>query len=78
MNMSIPRDVQEFLDEYPDIVDDPTSRANLDFYSNNLRCQPDDRTIEEIHERYLHIFIFIFLLRKFPPPARASRCYFTN
>jgi len=51
--MSIPRDVQEFLDEYPDIVDDPTSRANLDFYSNNLRCQPDNRTIEEIHERWL-------------------------
>lgn len=50
--MSIPRDVQEFLDEYPDVVDDPTSRANFEFYSNNFRCMPDNRTIEEIHERW--------------------------
>ncbi|PPQ67715.1 hypothetical protein CVT25_009321 [Psilocybe cyanescens] len=47
--MSIPRDVQEFLDEYPDVSDDPLSKANLEFYSNNLRCRPDNRTIEEIH-----------------------------
>lgn len=49
--MSIPRDVQEFLDEYPDVVDDPTSRANFEFYSNSLRCSPDNRKVEEIHKR---------------------------
>ena len=54
--MLIPPDVQEFLDEYPDVVDDPTSRANFEFYSNNIRCSPDNRTIEEIHERYLLTF----------------------
>ncbi|KAF8807138.1 hypothetical protein BYT27DRAFT_7189231 [Phlegmacium glaucopus] len=50
--MSIPRDVQEFLDGYPDIEDDPGSQANFEFYSNNARCIPDNRTIEEIHERW--------------------------
>ena len=49
--MSIPRDVQEFWDGYPDVDDDPTCRANFEFYSNNVRCIPDNRTIEEIHER---------------------------
>jgi hypothetical protein len=49
--MSIPRDVQEFLDGYPDVGDDPTCRANFEFYSNNARCIPDNRTIEYIHER---------------------------
>jgi len=50
--MSIPRDVQEFLDGYPGVYDDPSCRENFEFYSNNLRCIPDNRTIEEIHERW--------------------------
>jgi len=50
-SMSIPRDVQEFLDGYPGVDDDPTYRANFEFYSNSARCIPDSRTIEEIHER---------------------------
>lgn len=49
--MSIPRDVQEFLDGYPGVDDDPTCRENFEFYSNNARCIPDNRTIQEIHER---------------------------
>lgn len=50
--MSIPRDVQEFLEGYPGVDDDdPTCQANFEFYSNNTRCIPDNRTIEEIHER---------------------------
>ena len=51
MNQSkIPYDVQEFLDRYPGVDDDPTLTANLDFYSNTLRCRPDNCTIEEIHK----------------------------
>ncbi|KAF8964353.1 opioid growth factor receptor conserved region-domain-containing protein [Flammula alnicola] len=50
--MSIPRDVQEFLDEYPDVRDDPSARENLEFYSNNIRCRPDGRTISEIHKKW--------------------------
>ncbi|KAF9568797.1 hypothetical protein CPC08DRAFT_355306 [Agrocybe pediades] len=51
--MSVPADVQEFLDEYPDVEDDPSCNANFEFYSNNLRCRPDNRKIEEIHENWL-------------------------
>ena len=51
-SMYIPRDIQEFLDNYPDVIDDPSYTANLEFYSNNLRCRPDNRTIEEIHDKY--------------------------
>ncbi|KDR82797.1 hypothetical protein GALMADRAFT_238346 [Galerina marginata CBS 339.88] len=50
--MSVPRDVQEFLDEYPGVKDDPSSKANLEFYSNNRRSRPDNRTIDEIHEKW--------------------------
>ncbi|PPQ76388.1 hypothetical protein CVT26_015377 [Gymnopilus dilepis] len=50
--MYIPRDIQEFLDNYPDVIDDPSYTANLEFYSNNLRCRPDNRTIEEIHDKW--------------------------
>ncbi|KAF8158365.1 opioid growth factor receptor conserved region-domain-containing protein [Crassisporium funariophilum] len=74
--MSIPRDVQDFLDGYPGVDDDdPTSRANLEFYSNNRRCRPDKRTIEEIHEQwfgdydkleYKHGFIqWLFPIREY-------------
>jgi hypothetical protein len=48
--MSIPHDVQIFLDRYPGEEDDPASTANLDFYSNTLRCSPDNRRIDEIHK----------------------------
>jgi hypothetical protein len=49
--MSIPRDVQEFIDGYPGVDDDPTCRENFEFYSNDIRCIPDNRSIQEIHER---------------------------
>lgn len=49
--MSIPRDVQEFLDGYPGVDDDPACQENFEFYSNDIRCIPDNRTIQEIHER---------------------------
>jgi hypothetical protein len=49
--MSIPRDVQEFLDRYPRNGDDRRLSANLGFYSNYLRCRPDDLLVEEIHEQ---------------------------
>jgi len=47
--MSIPSDVKEFLDGYPGQKDDLALTANLEFYSNTRRCQPDNCTIEEIH-----------------------------
>jgi hypothetical protein len=49
--MSIPRDVKQFLDGYPDNEDDETQSANLEFYSNMRRCRPDNLLIEEIHEK---------------------------
>jgi hypothetical protein len=49
--MSIPRDVIEFLEEYPDVDENSSEVSNLQFYSNKLRCRPDGKTIEEIHEK---------------------------
>ncbi|KAF7346492.1 OGFr-N domain-containing protein [Mycena sanguinolenta] len=49
--MTLPRDVQEFLDGYPHGGNDPRQSANLGFYSNTLRCRPDDHLVEEIHEQ---------------------------
>ncbi|KAF7365073.1 OGFr-N domain-containing protein [Mycena venus] len=50
--MSIPRDVQEFLDGYPRGGNDPRQSANLGFYSNTLRCRPDELLVEEIHDQW--------------------------
>ncbi|KAF9454697.1 hypothetical protein P691DRAFT_804044 [Macrolepiota fuliginosa MF-IS2] len=55
-SMAIPQDVREFIDEYPDIGDDPEASENLDFYSNILRCRPDNRLIDEIHEQWFGDF----------------------
>ncbi|PCH40588.1 hypothetical protein WOLCODRAFT_24194 [Wolfiporia cocos MD-104 SS10] len=52
MAASIPRDVREFLDDYPNLSDDPSSSDNLRFYSNELRCRPDNLLIDELHERW--------------------------
>ncbi|THU93931.1 hypothetical protein K435DRAFT_724883 [Dendrothele bispora CBS 962.96] len=49
---SIPRDVKDFLDEYPDGSDNKSLKANLEFYSNLRRCRPDNLLIEEIHEQW--------------------------
>jgi hypothetical protein len=48
--------VQQFLDGYPDEGDDTSLSANLLFYSDRLRCQPDDLKITEIHEEYFLFF----------------------
>jgi hypothetical protein len=48
--------IQQFLDGYPDEGDDPSLSANLLFYSDRLRCQPDELKITEIHQQYLLIF----------------------
>ncbi|KAJ8496544.1 hypothetical protein ONZ45_g12405 [Pleurotus djamor] len=50
--MSVPRDVQEFLDGYPGARDDPSQNANLKFYENTKRCIPDNLLIDEIHEKW--------------------------
>jgi hypothetical protein len=56
---SLPRDVQDFIAGYPDIPDNPSKNANLNFYSANgtQRCQPDNKLIEEIHEQCVCVFL---------------------
>ncbi len=49
--MSLPRDITEFLEGYPDISDDPHLNANLEFYTNKGRCKPDNLLIDELHEQ---------------------------
>ncbi|EGN98337.1 hypothetical protein SERLA73DRAFT_183289 [Serpula lacrymans var. lacrymans S7.3] len=51
--MTTPRDVQEFLNGYPRARDDSKLLANHKFYSNQLRCQPSDLLIEEIHDQWM-------------------------
>ncbi|EKM79455.1 hypothetical protein AGABI1DRAFT_85306 [Agaricus bisporus var. burnettii JB137-S8] len=51
--MAVPRDVREFIDAYPGIKDDLKATENLGFYSNTVRCRPDQKTIDEIHEQWL-------------------------
>ncbi|KAG7088309.1 hypothetical protein E1B28_012319 [Marasmius oreades] len=48
----IPRDVQEFLNGYPDGTDDRTLTANLEFYMNERRCRPDYLRIDELHDQW--------------------------
>jgi hypothetical protein len=50
-SMSLPPDVQEFLDEYPGIDDDVRQMANLQFYRNQRRCRPDNLLVDGIHDR---------------------------
>jgi len=52
MGAFVPRDIQEFLDGYPDLRDDRSYSDNIKFYSNELRCQPDRKLISEIHEEW--------------------------
>ncbi|KAG6850749.1 hypothetical protein H0H93_009372 [Arthromyces matolae] len=52
MSMSIPHDVTEFLENYPDNDDDEQKSANFEFYSNIRHCQPDNLLIDEIHEQW--------------------------
>ena len=47
----LPRDVREFLDNYPSLPDDPALNENLKFYSNQVRCRPDNLLIDELHEQ---------------------------
>ncbi|KAG8773108.1 hypothetical protein FRC12_002715 [Ceratobasidium sp. 428] len=50
---AIPYDVQEFLEDYPDIgetreTNSPSAQRNLRFYSNAIKCDPDGLLIEEL------------------------------
>ncbi|CAE6412402.1 unnamed protein product [Rhizoctonia solani] len=52
---SIPYDVKEFLEGYPnnDSIDAAdTHQLNLKFYSNEVKCRPDNLLIEELLERW--------------------------
>lgn len=53
--MSVPRDVQEFLEGYPDVGNDPKAKANLLFYTNRGHCKPDNLLIDDLHQKYASI-----------------------
>ncbi|KAG8934025.1 hypothetical protein FRC03_007006 [Tulasnella sp. 419] len=48
----VPEDVKKFLHDYPDNTDNPSLNANLKFYSNQIRCKPDDLYIDELHSKW--------------------------
>ncbi|KAJ7644231.1 opioid growth factor receptor conserved region-domain-containing protein [Roridomyces roridus] len=50
-NYPVPRDVQNFLNGYPNGEDDETIDDNLKFYSNQLRCRPDNLLIDDLHRK---------------------------
>ncbi|OSX59953.1 hypothetical protein POSPLADRAFT_1183676 [Postia placenta MAD-698-R-SB12] len=53
MSAAIPRDVREFLEDYQNSIDDePSLNSNLRFYSNELRCRPDNLLIDELHQQW--------------------------
>jgi hypothetical protein len=54
MSTAIPRDVQAFLDDYPGQRDDPSLRANLEFYTGTRRCEPDGLLIDDLHQRCVY------------------------
>jgi hypothetical protein len=45
--------IQQFLDGYPNEGDDSRMSLNLQFYSNQICCQPDNLRITEIYQKYL-------------------------
>jgi hypothetical protein len=49
--MSLPRDVQAFLDGYPGQSDNG-QRDNLRFYLGTLKCRPDNLLIDDLHQRW--------------------------
>jgi len=73
--MTLPRDIRDFLEGYPNNKDDSIRSANLEFYSNVRGCRPDNLLIEEILERwpgeyqrleYSHGFIqWLFPIREY-------------
>ncbi|OBZ68903.1 Opioid growth factor receptor-like protein 1 [Grifola frondosa] len=52
MSLNIPIDVREFLDGYPDNQDEGSLSNNLRFYSNRLRCRPDNLLIDDLHRQW--------------------------
>ncbi|KAL0581154.1 hypothetical protein V5O48_000844 [Marasmius crinis-equi] len=52
MPSTLPRDIQEFLDQYPGGTNDKSRSANLKFYANERPCRPDNLLIDELHEQW--------------------------
>ena len=52
--MSLPADIRDFLNDYPNNNDsgEGDEKPNFEFYSNTLKCQPDNLLIDRIHERW--------------------------
>ena len=59
--MSLPKDIKDFLEGYPRLPDDPKLNANFEFYSNKLRCRPDNLLIDELHRQYACITVLLVL-----------------
>ncbi|CEL62492.1 hypothetical protein RSOLAG1IB_04848 [Rhizoctonia solani AG-1 IB] len=50
---SIPYDVQDFLDGYlNEALNARAGKQNLGFYSNKLKCRPDELLVEELLEKW--------------------------
>jgi hypothetical protein len=45
-------DIQQFQSDYPGQRDDPSANDNLLFYQNELRCRPDGKLVNEIHQEW--------------------------
>jgi hypothetical protein len=81
--MSLPHDVQAFLDGYPEDSDSESAHdtdtalsesLNLEFYTGARRCQPDNLLIDEIHNQYVRfLYLNVFVLLFIPPPLFFSR-----
>ena len=58
--LALPRDIQAFLDDYPDndVEQHAAFSANLEFYLGIRRCEPDNLLIDEIHDRYGPLTVF--------------------
>jgi hypothetical protein len=54
MSRSIPRDIQEFIAEYPTVGDDPHVNDNLRFYRGELKVRMGGRgySIDSFHEAW--------------------------
>ena len=55
MPPEIPPDVRLFLDGYPRQDNDTNLDRNLRFYSNELRCKPDNLLIDGLHDEWVNL-----------------------
>jgi len=49
---SAEEDVAQYLQGYPDLVDDPSLSLNEKFFKNLIPCQPDGLTLDQVHTQW--------------------------